>query len=328
MRKESFIATCFCVLLAGMVACGGTDSDDTGGLGSGSVPDKSTVSGGKADGASLCQQLGFHADCDLCAEYGLAAPCDLCAAWNWHDDGICDSNLVSLGFCDAGLEAKDCATVPEQKGYKLAIADGQARLTLHGSLLVDGSLSKDGTAGNSYTVVPEEGYVCGTVKLSKYDPHNEGFLLENAIEVIWNRPDGSIVSTCAPDLVPAEGIYRGSTDLFAGEFTKVAATVTLVEGKGTLTLNGDTLIEGTLERDGSAGNAYALVPEEGFVCGGFMLSKYDPHNEGSLLSNAFTVKWLRPDGSVAGQCAKDYVAVEGTYVGGSDTFSGTFYKKY
>ena len=103
-------------------------------------------------------------------------------------------------------------------------------------------------------------------------------------------------------------------------------TLTLAGGRGELGHEGTILIKGELERDGSAGITYHLVGDEGYVCGDFYLSRWDPDNEGSTLTNAIEVTWTAPEGSVARTCAEDYTAAEGRYSGDSSTFQGTFTK--
>ena len=99
------------VMIIGLVACGGTSDDRPGDSAKDSrtIPAKSAVAAGKADSADVCLRLGFEASCNVCEEYGLEPDCDLCEAWGWYEDGICDSGLVSLGYCEEGLEQSDCA---------------------------------------------------------------------------------------------------------------------------------------------------------------------------------------------------------------------------
>jgi hypothetical protein len=104
--------------------------------------------------------------------------------------------------------------------YALSLQDGAGVLMFNGQVIFDGLLQPDGSAGMSYDLIEEEGFVCGSFSLSKWDPQNEGSALVNAINVKWRKPDGSVANTCGATFANASGIYSGDSDIFAGFFTK------------------------------------------------------------------------------------------------------------
>jgi hypothetical protein len=134
------------VMIIGLVACGGTSDDRPGDSAKDSrtIPAKSAVAAGKADSADVCLRLGFEASCNVCEEYGLEPDCDLCEAWGWYEDGICDSGLVSLGYCEEGLEQSDCAGGGTGGGYG---GDGGYAGGTGGGYGGDGGSAAGGTGG-------------------------------------------------------------------------------------------------------------------------------------------------------------------------------------
>jgi hypothetical protein len=83
---------------------------------------------------------------------------------------------------------------------------GQATVTLpDGETTVSGSLARDGSLGGMYTLQMEEGWVCGTYRISLFE--SEGVVGDGStVTVTWDRPDGSVVRDCG-FMLEGEGTY-------------------------------------------------------------------------------------------------------------------------
>ncbi len=266
--------------------------------------------------------------------YGLPGACGDLTSGKSPDGCYCDPECCDFADCCSEDRMNACFGEPPEASSpipRLETEAGTGKIVVNGTTAFSGTLQADGSAGMSYVLTAEEGYVCGQLYLTKWDPFNEGFSLDNSIAVRWLAPDGSVASSCAPEMRPLEGIYQGTSDAFQGTFTWAKAmpgdySLRLEGGTGVLSFKGQAILQGALMPDGSAGMSYNLVAEEGFVCGSFYLTKWDPENEGNSLSKAINVQWRKPDGSVANTCGATYANASGIYGGDSDLFAGLFTK--
>ena len=183
------------------------------------------------------------------------------------------------------------------------------------SIVGKGTIERVGSIG-VYNLKPEEGYVCGGYEFSRLDPKNEGSTLPDGyLNAKWLAPQGSVRSSCTSSAA-AEGIYiNGKAAKHSGGMIALFTGINSKSDFAFLGRGGVRLAFGSMEKDGTAGMSYNLRMPEGFVCGSYRMSFWDPKNEGSQLPGGkFTIKWNAPDGSVAKtQACQNMADVEGEY---------------
>ena len=301
-------------LLVSCLGCSADATDDSFASSDRSDEEGKRGGMGKADGVGMpgaCGDLTSGESPDGC----------------WCDDACCD--YADCCSEDKGKTCVGAPAAPPSPIPSLELSQGKGSFVVNGGAVFEGTLERDGSAGMTYLLNQPEGYVCGQLSLTKWDPFDEGSGLKNAIAVRWRAPDGSVAASCAPEIRPLEGVYQGNTDLFQGSFKWSRPMpkdymLVLDQGKGTLYYKGLAIIEGGLQPDGTAGFSYNLYAEEGFVCGSLHLTKLDPNNEGYTMTNALNVTWTKPGGSVVNDCDAGFTWASGIYSGDEDGFSGVF----
>jgi hypothetical protein len=222
-------------------------------------------------------------------------------SWQRPDGSVAKQCQFSAG-AEGAYDRQSLAlagTYSSGNGHSIVVQDGKATIMSSSGQNVVGRLERDGTAGGTYSVRFEEGFVCGSYQLSLWA--GEGKLGNgDSFKLSWKRPDGSVVKSCA-EQAKAEGEYK-RVSMFGGVYYNDKQTKVHVSGnKVELSLAGQKPIEGQLERDGTLGASYVVRFPEGFVCGQLRFSLWK--SEGVVGDgNSFDSSWIAPSGSVRQSC--------------------------
>ena len=294
-----------------LLGCAISDESDL------TVPDKSEVQAGKADGVDMCAKFGFPAGCDLCAEF------------EWYGDGECDQSLFEAGIC-ALPDTEDCAA-PEATAFRMVTAQladphvwvdlgGCADLTdfLNGQLAdrIDKDDDGDGDLDLSLLNVFRPlalGAPTATIDVGPADcaaPTPGGSCVPDPVQTVTatatQKATGSCLGTLAGTTAPDSVVNTATAPCYATSSISMPLTLgpvelTLSEARvgGTFAASGTRVDDGLARGFVSEAQANALIlPSDLPVVGGKPLSKILPGGQGSCKST--DGRDLGPDGVTKG----------------------------